>query len=89
VGEPKAHGNFKTSQNLVHAKKYILIRARCGVGKAQPELYALDFAPKRRPEDNYCAFSGDHRTVRPADALGSPIAANFAWHRFSRNANQI
>jgi hypothetical protein len=29
---------LKTSQKLVHAKKYILIRARCGVGKAQPSF---------------------------------------------------
>jgi hypothetical protein len=37
----------------------------------RPELHTMDFAPKRRPEGDYFALSGDHQVLRPADALGA------------------
>jgi hypothetical protein len=77
------------SQNLVHATSNIHPDSRVIAALVRPELHTVDFAPKRRREDDYCAFAGDHRILRRADAVPpeNPIrddALVGVWYRSGR-----
>jgi hypothetical protein len=49
-----------TSQNLVHQKSNILIRALIGVS-ARPDLQTVGLAPQERSADDCHALVGDHQ----------------------------